>query len=240
MTGTRGIQRRTLLVAGVMAILATKGSNRLLAREPSSSGDNMVERLGAAIEAYDAQGIHRTGTPVDNVSADWLSGLVRQVGADPMLEPFALSRIDPQDCYVRVGNRQIDGVPLFDATFTPAEGVRGTLGPIGSDAVIGVAETEPSRLTVPGSEAQRARMSEVRKAKHKAVVLLTRGARPGLFLLNAPAFKTPFGPPTLQISSAEAEWLNSMAQQRAEARIRRPRPTERGAGFQCHGSNCGE
>jgi len=49
--------------------------------------------------------------------------------------------------------------------------------------------------------------------------LITRGSRSGLFLLNAPAFTRPLGPPTLQVSSAEAEWLNERAQQRAQATL---------------------
>jgi hypothetical protein len=146
------------------------------------------------------------GTESDNVSAEWLAKQVQEAGAEPALEPFTLSRIDPLSCYIRIADRRTDGVPLFDASFTDAKGVRGTLGPIGSDADIGLAETEPSRLTQPGSESQRARITEVRQARHKAVVLVTRGTKPGLFLLNAPAFKAPFGPPTLQVSSAEAEW----------------------------------
>jgi hypothetical protein len=48
------------------------------------------------------------------------------------------------------------------------------------------------------------------------VVLITQGSRPGLFLLNAPAFARPFGPPTLQVSSADGAWLREQARARAE------------------------
>ena len=34
-------------------------------------------------------------------------------------------------------------MPLFDANFTDGEGVRGRLGPLGSDVEIGLTETEP-------------------------------------------------------------------------------------------------
>jgi hypothetical protein len=214
-------RRRFLATAGgrVVAALATGVPNLLLAKGQTPAAAALDQRLADVIEGYDAQGSHRTGTPADNASAEWLAKRVQEAGAEPSLEPFPLSRIDPLSCYVRITDRRIGGMPLFDATFTDAEGVRGTLGPIGSDAEIGLAESEPSRLTEPGSEAQRARISAVRQAKHKAVILLTRGTRPGLFLLNAPAFKAPFGPPTLQVSSAEAEWLKVQAQQRAEATL---------------------
>jgi len=209
------VQRRAFitLLGGAAAVwpLAAR------AQQASASLSAVLEdRLADIIVAYDAQGNHRTATPADNASAGWLANLVRQVGAEPSFEPFMISRIDPLSCYVRSTDRRVDGVPLFDATFTGADGVRGTLGPIGSDAEIGLAETEPSRLTQPGSEVQRARLAEVRAGRHKAVILVTRGARPGLFLLNAPAFKAPVGPPVLQVSSAEAEWLKAQAQQHAE------------------------
>jgi len=107
--------------------------------------DGLEQRVAAVIQTYDAQGNHRTGTEVDRASAEWLANQVRQSGAEPSLEPFTLSRLDPQACYLRIGDRRIDGVPLFDAGLTGAEGVRGRLGPLGSDAEIGLAETTPFR-----------------------------------------------------------------------------------------------
>jgi hypothetical protein len=205
------------LVGGAAASVGVR--NVLLARDQTLPSDALEGRLADIIAAYDSQGNHRTATSADDASAAWLAKQVRQAGAEPSLEPFTLSRIDPLSCYVRIADRRIDGVPLFDASFTGAHGVRGTLGPIGSDAEIGLAETEPSRLTQPGSEVLRARLAEVRQARHGAVILITRGIRPGLFLLNAPAFKTPVGPPVLQVSSAEAEWLKAQAQQRAEVAL---------------------
>src|SRR5258708_27068915 len=59
-------------------------------------------------------------------------------------------------------------------------------------------------------------LAQARHSSHKAVVLLTRGSRPGLYLLNALSFAKPFGPPMLQVSSAESEWLKDQARQRAE------------------------
>jgi Peptidase family M28 len=198
---------------------AAVGVRKILFARDQTPPDALEGRLARIIATYDSQGNHRTATSADNASAEWLAKQVRQAGAEPSLEPFTLSRVDPLSCYVRSGGRRIDGVPLFDASFTGDDGVRGTLGPIGSDADIGLAETEPSRLTQPGSEVQRARLAEVRKARHQAVILITRGTRLGLFLLNAPAFKAPVGPPVLQVSSVEAEWLKAKAQLRAEVAL---------------------
>jgi hypothetical protein len=181
--------------------------------------DGLEQRVAAVIQTYDAQGNHRTGTEVDQASAEWLANQVRQVGVEPSLEPFTLNRLDPQSCYLRIGDRRIDGVPLFDAGLTAVEGVRGRLGPLGSDAEIGLAETTPFRLTEPIGLEERNQVAEARHSRHNAVVLLTRGTTPGLFLINAAAFTKPFGPPMLQVSSGESEWLKEQAQTRAAATI---------------------
>ena len=214
------MRRREFLVTGVSAIAASAivRPDVLLARDRSLSSMSLEQRLADVIAAYDAQGNHRTGTPVDNASAEWLARQVQEMGAKAELEPFPLSRVDPNSCYLRIADRRIEGVPLFDATFTDAEGVRGRIGPLGSDAEIGLAETEPFSLMEP-RRAQAGVVAEARRSRHKAVLLLTGGNRPGLFLLNAVSFRKPNGPPTLQVSSVESEWLKHQAQQRAEATL---------------------
>jgi hypothetical protein len=125
-----------------------------------------------------------------------------------------VSRIDPLSCYLRIAGRRIEGVPMFDGAFTGAEGVQGTLGPLGSDADIVWVETEPFTLIEPRKELGGA-VAEARRGPHKGVIIVTRGSKPGLFLLNASSFKMPFGPPAVQISSAESQWLKTRAQERA-------------------------
>ena len=200
------MERRTFLVRGgqtmvcALTLSATKSGLRTEQKQSQDSSSTLEERVATVIQAHDAQGNHRTGTNVDNVSAEWLANQVRQMGAEPSLEPFIFSRVDPQLCYLRVDGRRIDGVPVFDASFTNAEGVHGRLGPLGSDVELGLAESEPSKLAEPGIE-YRSQVSEARNSRHNAVIVLTRGARPGLFLMNASAFNKPFGPPMLQIST---------------------------------------
>jgi hypothetical protein len=126
--------------------------------------------------------------------------------------------VDPQSCYLRVGSRRIDGVPLFDAGFTDDQGVRGKLGFVGSDATIGLLEIGPFKLAEPRAEHQGS-IFTARRSPHKGVVLLTRGRRPGLFLSNALAFRNPSGPPMLQVSNAESEWLKEQLQVQAEATL---------------------
>jgi hypothetical protein len=214
------IGRREFLVAGgqttllALAACATKTSPFL--DEGAMLGSSLESRVAAAVIAYDSQGHHRTATDGDIASAHWLESEARKAGAETALERFDLSRVDLRSCHLSTGGRRVDGVPLFDASFTNDAGISGRLGPLGSDSEIGLTESEPSRLTDPGSESRRAVLTEVRQSRHKAVVLITRGSRPGLFLLNAPAFTKPLGPPTLQVSSTEAAWLQEQARARTE------------------------
>jgi hypothetical protein len=183
-----------------------------------SSHEALRQRLAEAVEAYDAQGNHRTGADVDAASAAWLVRQAGEIGIEAVLEPFSLDRVDPKVCHLSVAGRCIGGLPLFDAGFTSVEGVGGRLGPLGSDADIGLAETEPFTLMDPRKEQSNA-VVHARRSRHKAVVLLTRGSMPGLFLLNAMSFAKPSGPPMLQVSSAETDWLTQQAEARAHATV---------------------
>src|SRR5215469_9062776 len=113
-------RRAFLVVGGQMLAFALPPrsirSNLLFSRQQSQVATAALEqRVADVIAAFDAQGNHRTGTEVDNASAEWLANQVRQSGAEPSLEPFTLNRVDPQSCYLRIAGRRIDGVPVFDA-----------------------------------------------------------------------------------------------------------------------------
>ncbi len=173
----------------------------------------LERRIGRLISEYERQGFHRTGTAVDRRSADWLYEEVRRIGLVPARESFALSRIDPASARLIVRDRRIEGLPLFDGSFTDADGIRGRLGPIGSDAEIGLAEAPPNTAAAgPLGEARR-------QQRHKALVCVTRGGRPGLCPSNADSFLTPFGPPVLQVSSEESSFLSEQAEGRAEVQL---------------------
>jgi hypothetical protein len=170
-------------------------------------------RIGRIIREYDAQGWHRTGSETDNSSAEWLAGLMRLSGLQPvLLEPFPLSRIEPQAAYIEIDNRRISGLPLFDGAFTGPEGLDGRLGPLASNAEITFCEV-PSAGPVPEFEVARSR------GKYKAIVTVTRGRRPGLAPRNAEKFSAPFGPVVLQLESAAGDWLAQHSANASKARI---------------------
>jgi len=169
------------------------------------------DRLGTVIRAFDEQGFHRTGTVVDRRSGDWLANEVRQIGLEPVLEEFSLSRVDPLHASLEVNGRKIEGLPLFDGGFTDAAGVVGKLGNLNSDAAIGL-------TGIPPNAAQTGALGDARREdKHEAIVVITRGRRPGFCPSNADSFLRPFGPPVLQVASDEAPFLADCARQGAKA-----------------------
>ena len=79
------------------------------------------QRIATIIEAYDHQGVHRTASAVDNASGEWLVDHVRSLGLEPVLNEFDLERIDPVSASVEVAGLRIEGVPLYDCSYTGPE-----------------------------------------------------------------------------------------------------------------------
>ena len=168
------------------------------------------ERITRVIQEYDAQDWPRSGTEGDHSSAHWLAEQVTECGLDPVLEPFDLSRVDPELAYVEIEGRRVDGLPLFDGGFTTPDGVHGRIGPLDSNAEIGIAEVGG----LPRQDLIQARQAD----RHTGIVAVTPTG-PGVAILNAPSFLTPFGPPVLQLGSEDREWLAGHASRNSEARL---------------------
>jgi hypothetical protein len=169
------------------------------------------QRIGSVIHAYEEQGFHRTGTDVDRMSGDWLANEVRQIGLEPTLEEFSLSRVDPVGASLVVNDRRIEGLPFFDGAFTSPAGISGPFGHLNSDASIGLTE-------IPPNASQTGALGDARRQnRHQAIVVVTRGARPGFCPSNAESFLRPFGPAVLQVASEEAPFFADCARQGAKA-----------------------
>jgi hypothetical protein len=181
----------------------------------ASSTSSDVARIARVIEEYDLQGIHRTGTEVDNRSASWLVEQAKAAGATARIEPFAVNRVDIRSAYVEVGGRRIEGLPLFDGTFTDERGHEGVLAPSEARTDIGLLTIEAGAISSEGRGLADLRRSGI----HKAIVVVTRGAHAGLTPMNAAEFAKPYGCPVLQVSSEEANWLNDYAKQKTNVRV---------------------
>jgi hypothetical protein len=165
-------------------------------------------RAVAWLKAWDAQGIHRTGTVGDQAGADWLTAAVRTLGAEVTVEKFALDRLDPVAAHLEIGGERIDGVPVFDAPASLADGIAGRLG-----ADIAVVELSPR--AVYSGEFQRLRQSGL----HRALVVVCQGDAPGLALINAEDFRSPYGAPAIHVSSEARDQVLTAARDGVMARL---------------------
>ncbi len=135
----------------------------------------MEERVAEIIREYDSQGIHRTGTAGDQECARWLAGEVERLGVEASLERLPFERIEVVDCALQIGERRIDGVPLFNA---PATGPEGLTGTVGSDPAGG---TDLGFLAVAPNGAGGAELLAYRESTTQAgVIAVVGGVRLGL------------------------------------------------------------
>jgi hypothetical protein len=207
-------RRRLLFSCGVLGLTYAARPLRAALVLPDPDEVAARRRVAQVVRDYDAQGIHRTATEVDEASAHWLASQLQAAGVEAKLESFPIRRIDLDETFLDLDGRRIGGVPLFDAGFTASEGISGRLGPVGSDAEIAVFEASAQDGTdLLGS------LRQALDGVHKAVVIVTRGGRPGLSLINASHFLQPSGVPALQVSSVEADWLRERAAAGATARL---------------------
>ena len=142
-------------------------------------------RAAAWLRAWDAQGVHRTGTPGDQAGAEWLAREAASLGAAVAMESFELNRIDPMSCWIESAGQRIEGVPVFDS---PATGPDGVNGPIA------LVPLSPWAVYTPDYHALR------RTSDRAGMVIVCQGAAPGLGLLNAERFRDPYGCPAIHIA----------------------------------------
>jgi hypothetical protein len=144
-----------------------------------------VARAAALLRAWDAQGIHRTGTAEDKAGAHWLAREAAALGATVALESFRLNRIDPVSCWVECAGARIEGVPVFDAPPT---------GPLGINGPIALVRLSPWAVYTPDYRSMR------RASDRAGMVIVCQGDELGLALLNAERFREPYGCPAIQVA----------------------------------------
>ena len=170
-------------------------------------GSDPRARISTIIETYDRQGIHRTATPIDSASGDWLRQVAAAAGAEARLAPFAINRVDVRDAHLEAGGRRIEGLPFFDAGFTGDTGIVGTLGAENSNADIVLLTLNAAAISSEGQSIAALR----RQTNRRAIVAVTSGGAPGLCPSNAVAFAKPYGLPVLQVGSEHQAFLNQLA-----------------------------
>jgi len=159
------------------------------------------EQITQDIQAWDHITDHRTGTDGDAQTDAWLSQVIRAAGCDAQVDTYPFERLDIQACWVRLqGGPQINGVPMFDATATGAEPVHGITG-----TNIPISRCAP----FDGHPLTKATQALRHAPGHTAIVAVSaaEGVHPGLALLNAEQYRSPFGPPVVQVGSDDGAEL---------------------------------
>lgn len=164
---------------------------------------------------YDAFGERRTGGEGDAAAAAWLRDRAEAAGTAARLLPVPFTCLTPGPASLVGTGFAFDGLPLFDGGLTGAAGIAGRLGPLGSDAPIGVAEMDPAAASLPGNAFAQARAA----SRHAGIVIALRTKPDGLAPLNAHDWAQPFGPPVLQLAGRDAPQLLALAEAGAEARL---------------------
>ncbi len=169
------------------------GSARRQAR--ASDAGVVTADTAAWLRTWDSHGHHRTGTDGDEAGAAWLEREAVALGAVVTSKSFALDRIDPVAAWLELGSTRVEAVPVFDAPPSGPTAIEGTLGPVGSNAVIGVVELSPHAVYTGEYQALRA------STQHSALVVVCQGQHPGMGLLNAEQFNRPYGAPAIHVAS---------------------------------------
>lgn len=92
-----------------------------------ADGATLAREAERRIRAYERLGIHRTGWGADDAAAHWLVEELAAVGVEGRIEEFEFPQLHIRRAELRIGDRAIPGVPLYDAGTTPREGVSAPL-----------------------------------------------------------------------------------------------------------------
>ncbi len=198
------IARRTMLgIAALPLVISRVAAGTIRPTADWASG---------IVQAYDAQGHHRTGQLADLESAKWLAREASALGASVVVEEFSIDRVEPATCHLEVDGRRIPGVPMFDAAFTGPDGVTGRLG-TEPGAEISLATLGPLSIYGPAYKPYR------RAPGSRALVTVTKGGKDGLALFNAEHFLEPYGVPDLLVASGHGPALSEAAARGATVRV---------------------
>src|SRR5579884_2450449 len=180
--------------------------------DPSPAADTEA-RAARWLTAWDEHDSHRTGTGGDAQGAAWLTREITALRGAQTIEAFTFDRLEPVTCYLDIDGTKIPGVPVFDAPTTDAHGVSGHLGAVGGAGEIAAAEVSPAAVYT-------GEFRELRRtARHRGLVVVCAGEAPGLALLNAEQFRTPYGAPAIQVASEDGPAVFAAAAKAMPARL---------------------
>jgi hypothetical protein len=196
------LRRRRILQVGAgvaMGFPAWSGSAQM-------SNKTQLER---DLRRWDAIPLHRTATPGDHATAEWLLDEIKSAGLVGELDEFEFRQRVPGVAQVSDGQHSVRGLPMFDGASTGASGVTGYSGVVPQHALIGITHFSPNASAPITQALHDARAS----GPYQALVAIadTQPGVPGLAVVNAESYTQPFGPPVLQVPTSAGQWLEPAA-----------------------------
>ena len=169
-------------------------------------------RISHLVEGWDALGIHRTGSGVDDAGAAWLSQRLADAGVESQCEDLPFDILDIDEAHLEIDSHRITGVPLFDATDTAPGGLTGELGRLSTPTTLGFTTIDPNGQG----------LADIRAScDHGGLILIPGPDAPktGLSLANAPDYENPWGPAVLQVSNEHRALLEDTIGRQARLTI---------------------
>jgi hypothetical protein len=123
--------------------------------------------------------------------------------------------VDVKAAYVAASGKRIAALPLFDGSFTDADGISGRLGtdPLASEILL-------TGVNAAGISSEGRVLEPLRTSgPQRALIVITRGGYPGLIPMNAAVFTRPVGIPTLQVGSDDGPRLEQQAATGASVQV---------------------
>lgn len=155
-------------------------------------------RIGSWVSYWDSSDQHRTGTSGDQETNSWLLREIASLGASGTLRefPFTLKRFP--SAHLKTAQTTYRGIPMFDGGTTLCGEISGFLTTTPqNDAILVLADSVSNDA-----------LESARHHPHlRGIVIVSRLPLPGLALLNAERFESPFGVPVLQVP---AEFRNEL------------------------------
>lgn len=185
----RGVDRRSLLGAGLVAPLGWQASS-----SAALSGEAMTfdgNHLFADVKAYAEAGNKRSGGAGDRWTADWVAKRLSSAGFAVERQPFDVPWFETDDCELALGDLKVPLVAQPLAVTTAEGGLSAPLrlaefdGSLaGTIAVVRLPHRRWSSLL---ERAVRDAITDVTERGAAAVILVTTGPTGEALLLNAPA-----------------------------------------------------
>ena len=167
------------------------------------------------LHRWDIQPQHRTGTRGDFETSKFMAQSIEETGIEAQIQAFPFSRRVPHDCNITIDGHAIEGVPLFDCTPTSDAGVVAPIVNVDENESIGLGTFSSSG----GTRNSRDVLSRHRKTDHVGLIAVSTLESPGIALLNAESYDSPFGLPVFQVDRKYEKSLQEAADAKVESKL---------------------